>query len=271
MKKSSLTVIFVLIVLVAVSSFVMIKKNTTTSNSSDVISEVSDDTSEVEESSVLDSEESIVSESSTNTSTSAEADETLKTFGKIGDNYILKSRRYLQGEVVDEDTVSLGWDGNLEICVKNSEVMDFSEDLVDDEVKKDQMVNMASYFENPKILRVSFSLKNIDAANKAGVQHQFDLCLFKLGSYIDLIPENYNDPENYIYSGNAYAGVDFIADPHGEGQDYYIFELNPGETKDFTLTYIVDKEYLELKDIFFGISANTRFNYGIMFDGLSEK
>lgn len=270
MKKSSLTVTFVLIVLVAVSSFVMIKKNTT-SNSSNVISEVSDDTSEVEKSSVYSSEESIVSEFSASTSTSAEADETLKTFGKIGDNYILKSRRYLQGEVVEEDTVSLGWDGSLEICVKNAEILDFSEDLIDDEAKKDQMVNMASYFENSKILRVSFSLKNIDAANKAGVQHQFDLSLFKLGSYIDLIPENYNDPENYIYSGNAYAGVDFIADPHGEGQDYYNFELKPGETKDFTLTYIVDKEYLELKDIFLGISANTRFNYGIMFDGLSEK
>ncbi len=270
MKKSSLTVILVLVVLVAVSSFAVIQKNTA-SNSSDVTSKLSDDTSEVEESSILDSEESIISEFSASTSTSAEADETLKTFGKIGDNYILKSRRYLQGEVVEEDTVSLGWDGSLEICLNNAEVLDFSEDLVDDGTKKDQMVKMASYFENPKILRVSFSLKNIDAANKAGVQHQFDLSLFKLGSYIDLIPENYNDPENYIYSGNAYAGVDFIADPHGKGQDYYNFELNPGEIKDFTLTYIVDKEYLEQKDIFFGISANTRFNYGIMFDGLSEK
>ncbi len=56
MKKSSLTVILVLVVLVAVSSFAVIQKNTA-SNSPDVTSKLSDDTSEVEESSILDSEE----------------------------------------------------------------------------------------------------------------------------------------------------------------------------------------------------------------------
>ncbi len=267
MKKTNLIVILVIVLLVAVSSFLFIRKNVFL-NTNDIVSE----DSSIDESGSTDySEESVADENteSTNTLTSAEADETLAKFGKIGEAYTFTSHQYLQGEVRERNVVSLGWNGSMELCVNKAEVLDYSEDLLGDSDNKEVIVSIASSLDSPKIFKINFSLTNIDAANKDGVQYQFNLSLFKLGSYNDLIPENYNDYENYVFSCGTCS--DFISDPHGQDDEYYIFALEPGETKDFTLTYVVEEEYLKQKDIFFGISGNRVFNYGIKLDELSEK
>ncbi len=276
MKKSKLIVVLVLVSLVALSAFLMINKSKKTDSNTDTETSAVDEVNQVniEESDSNSTAETEISESSVDgesSPTSAEADETIAKFGKIGEAYTLTSHRYLQGEVREDDSVSLGWEGNLELCVNSAEVFDYSESLLGDGTQKDLFVQMVSGFKSPKILRVNFTLTNIDAANKYGVQYEFNTSIFKFGSYNDLIPENYENYENYLCSGEIYVCADFISDPHGEGDDYYTFELKPGETTDFTLTYLIDEEFLKQKDIFFGISANSQFKYGIMLDELSEE
>lgn len=276
MKKSKLIVILVLVSLVALSVFLMINKNknneSNTNTETSTVDEANHDNTEESYSNAT--AETEISESSVDgesSATSAEADETIAKFGKIGEAYTLTSHRYLQGEVREDDSVSLGWEGNLELCVNSAEVFDYSESLLGDDTQKDLLVQVVSEFKSPKILRINITLTNIDAANKYGVQYQFNSSMFKLGAYSDLIPENYEDRENYTYSGGRYAYPEIISDPHGEGDDYYNFELQPGETTNFTLTYLIAEEYLKQKDIFFGISANSQFKYGIMLDELSEE
>ncbi len=274
MKKSKLIVILVLVSLVALSAFLMINKNKNTESNTNTETSTVDEANQdnIEESDSNATAETEISESSVDgesSPTSVEADETIAKFGKIGEAYTLTSHRYLQGEVREDDSVSLGWEGNLELCVNSAEVFDYSESLLGDDTQKDLLVQVVSEFKSPKILRINITLTNIDAANKYGVQYQFNSSMFKLGSYSDLIPENYEDWENYTYSGGRYANPEIILEPHGEGDDYYNFELETGETTNFTLTYLIDEEYLKQKDIFFGISANSQFKYGIMLDELS--
>lgn len=276
MKKTNLIVVLVLILLVTVSTFLMINKNKNTDSNTDTETSTVDEANQdnTEESYSNTTAETEISESSVDGesfATSAEADETIAKFGKIGEAYTLTSHRYLQGEVREDDSVSLGWEGNLELCVNSAEVFDYSESLLGDDTQKDLFVQVVSEFKSPKILQVNFTLTNIDAANKSGIQYEFNTSIFKFGSYNDLIPENYENYGNYLCSGEIYVCTDFISDPHGEGDDYYTFELKPGETTNFTLTYLIDEEYLKQKDIFFGISANSQFKYGIMLNELSEE
>ena len=57
--------------------------------------------------------------------------------------------------------------------------------------------------------------------------------MFVLSAYEDLLPENQNNPEGYTTVGNYYSAYETYFDPHGPGDDYWSFELQPGETQKF--------------------------------------
>ena len=71
--------------------------------------------------------------------------------------------------------------------------------------------------------------------------------MFVLSAYEDLLPENQNNPEGYTTVGNYYSAYETYFDPHGPGDDYWSFELQPGETQNFTIEFLIDRVYLSQK------------------------
>ena len=117
---------------------------------------------------------------------------------------------------------------------------------------------------------MELSLKNIDAENKNGVKYKFDANMFVLSAYEDLIPENQNNAEGYTTVGNYYSAYETYFDPHGPGDDYWSFELQPGETQNFTIEFLIDRVYLSQKDPFLAITPGREIFYGVMLRDLAK-
>lgn len=201
---------------------------------------------------------------------SSEADETLSNFGEVGKAYTLHSRSYKQGDVRDNSAPSLGWDGDLELFVSKAEAYEFTEDLYEQYPK---LADYATEVNNPYVVHVELSLKNIDAANKNGVKYEFYSNMFRLSAYYDLILhtfETYEEQESYMSISDMYVFSEFSVEPHGSDEDYFVFQLEEGETKEFTLDYLVNGDYFSQKDIFLGVSLSSTYNYGILLTDLQK-
>ena len=162
------------------------------------------------------------SETTSSEVNSPEADALIRTFAEIGEPYTLHSRYYNQGEAKTEDAPWLGWDGDLELCITDA------------------------------------ILKNVDAENKNGVKYKFNANMFVLSAYEDLLPENQNNPEGYTTVGNYYSAYETYFDPHGPGDDYWSFELQPGETQNFTIEFLISQQIISICAADFTFNRNSR-------------
>ena len=57
----------------------------------------------------------------------------------------------------------------------------------------------------------------------------------------------------------------------GEGKKYYSFELPEGETMDFTMKYLIDREYLNVDTPFLAIAPGRVPQAGILLDNIQEE
>lgn len=272
-KTAVICVSILLVVLIGASiAFFTISKSengeTTTETRSEEIasSEVQTESSTVEN----DISDDVSSEGDyVNKETSdADADAKIATFAKMGENYTIHGKIYEQGEEKPEDEISDSlFDGDMEICVNEVNVYDFSQDLLDS--RFDWTIFNDSLNNDPAILKVNFTLTNVDAQNRSGVAYEFYANMFKLGCYDDLIPDNCNNNDYYPFEN--YCASEFVLEPSGDGDAYYHFELNPGESKDFTITYMIDRQYLSVKDPFLAITLNSRqTQFGVLLSGLAN-
>lgn len=272
-KTAVICVCILLVVLIGASiAFFTISKSengeTTTETMSEEIasSEVQTESSTVENdiSDDVFSGENYVNEETSD----ADADAKIATFGKMGESYTIHGKIYEQGEEKPEDEISDSlFDGDMEICVNEVNVYDFSQDLLDS--RFDWTIFNDSLNNDPAILKVNFTLTNVDAQNRGGVAYEFYANIFKLGCYDDLIPDNYNNNDYYPFEN--YCASEFVLEPSGDGDAYYHFELNPGESKDFTITYMIDRQYLSVKDPFLAITLSSRqTQFGVLLSGLAN-
>ena len=163
-----------------------------------------------------------------------------------------------------------GWDGDLELCITDAIVKEYEESDIKYNSDSSIWARYASDFEDPCILHVELSLKNVDAENKNGVKYKFNANMFVLSAYEDLLPENQNNPEGYTTVGNYYSAYETYFDPHGPGDDYWSFELQPGETQNFTIEFLIDRVYLSQKDPFLAITPGREIFYGVMLRDLAK-
>ena len=210
------------------------------------------------------------SETTSSEVNSPEADALIKTFAEIGEPYTLHSRYYNQGEAKTDDAPGLGWDGDLELCITDAIVKEYEESDIKYNSASSIWARYASDFEDPCILHVELSLKNVDAENKNGVKYKFNANMFVLSAYEDLLPENQNNPEGYTTVGNYYSAYETYFDPHGPGDDYWSFELQPGKTQNFTIEFLIDRVYLSQKDPFLAITPGKEIFYGVMLRDLAK-
>ena len=184
------------------------------------------------------------------------ADALFATFGSVGQEYILHSRQYQQGEARVEDAPSLNWDGDMKLLVQSAQILPFEKAEVYEE--NDPRGSWSSYveqFQDPCILRLSMRLENTDAHNRTGVQYRFNASMFFLSAYEDLMTKNRQD-SNYKNSGT---------------KDYWAFELRPGESMDFVLEFLVDRSYFEQQSPFLAVSFNWDIKAGVLLDSLLEE
>lgn len=188
------------------------------------------------------------------------ADETVSSFAEVGQKLTLHSRQYSQGEQQEVNSIFLGFNGDMEITVNDVKINDFSEN---DEAIIDSWLDYSAQFQDPCILEFNVTLSNIDAAKLNGQSYLFDSSIFKLGAYEDLIPENINNTENYYSVSSRYSSYDFYINPHSENT-FSTFELNKGDTEQFTIKFLIDRSYLSLKNPFLAISSSNNYKYGVL-------
>lgn len=232
--------IFIALIAFSVTYFVLSPKSTTDSSEED------DFNTEQESSAVI--------------TESAEADEVISSFATIGNELILHSRQYSQGEQQEENSVFLGFDGDMVLSVKEINVLDFSAN--DDEIR-DSWKSYSDQFENPCIIEFKISLKNNNASKLTGQSYLFDSSIFKLGAWEDLVPENISNAEGYFTVSERYSSCDANFFPHTE-KSSTAFELNKGETKDFVIRFLANRSYLSLKQPFLAISSGNDYHYGVL-------
>ncbi len=191
---------------------------------------------------------------------SDKADEIISSFAEVNENLALRSRQYTQGEQQEENSVFLGFDGDMTITVNDVKICDFSEN---DDAIMDSWINDSSQFEDPCIIEFDVTLSNINAAKLSGQSYLFDSSIFKLGAYEDLIPENISNTEYYFSVSSRYSLYDLYITPHAENT-FSVFELNKGETKEFVIRYLIDRSYLSLKKPFLAVSSSNEYKYGIL-------
>ena len=172
-KKAIILTVAILILLVGASViyFTMDRSSEAETENSSSMSAAEPESSNSQSAMPSDSQaenESQESKSETTSSeiSSPEADALIKTFAEIGEPYTLHSRYYNQGEAKTEDAPWLGWDGDLELCITDAIVKEYEES--DSKYNSDSSIwaRYASDFEDPCILHVGLSLKNVDAENK---------------------------------------------------------------------------------------------------------
>lgn len=276
-KKAIICMVAILILLVGASVIYFIMDRSSeaeTENSSSMsAAEPESSNSPLETSSEAPTESEPKESASETTSSevnSPEADALIRTFAEIGEPYTLHSRYYNQGEAKTEDAPWLGWDGDLELCITDAIVKEYEESDIKYNSDSSIWARYASDFEDPCILHVELSLKNVDAENKNGVKYKFNANMFVLSAYEDLIPENQNNAEGYTTVGNYYSAYETYFDPHGPGDDYWSFELQPGETQNFTIEFLIDRVYLSQKDPFLAITPGREIFYGVMLRDLAK-
>lgn len=196
-----------------------------------------------------------------------EATNLIKTFGAIGNEYTLHSRYYQQGEAKVEKAPSLGWDGDLLLTVKSAQVQEYS--AADDDSGDPARSAWATYaklFSDPCVLKLDMTLTNRDAENKNGVRYLFNAGMFRLAAYEDLIPENWKNAETYVSIGERYSALEAQFDKHSDNDDYWSFTLEPEETLDFTLQFLIDRKYLEQNTPFLAVSFSRQIECGVLLD-----
>lgn len=279
-KKSKMApiilVLFLIIVLVgATIAFVSLNKSNK-NDSSDVtaLSETSKQESSASESSVESyptpsleesSEPSESAASETNELSDSTADEKIATFGKMGEAYTLHGHFYNQGEDISSDEITDGFfEGNMNVTVNEANVLDYSNEYFYSNEGLNESVNdIKSLYNDVKILQVKLTLDNIDAYQMSNVQYEFNATIFKLGIYEDLIPADTSSVD-YVKPSAYFYYPEFAFEPHGEDASYYHFELNLGESKDFTFYFIIDGDYVNQKDPFLAISSGRDTNFGVL-------
>ena len=123
-----------------------------------------------------------------------DADATLAALGTIGEAYTLHARQYQQGEAREEETASLGWDGDMTLVVRSATLLPYEEDVNGEDAAHSVWGMYADGFSDPCVLHLELHLENVDAHNRTGVQYQFNASMFYLSAYEDLIPQNRQDP-----------------------------------------------------------------------------
>ena len=189
-----------------------------------------------------------------------EADEIISSFGEVGKTYTLHSRQYKNDEQHEEDALSLGFNGDMEVTVNEINLLEYSED------DYETMSDWSSYseeFEKPYVLEAKITIKNISAEKTTGQRYLFDISVFRVGAYQDLIPENEQDTENYYSVFETYASYLVYFDPHAD-EGTSKFTLSKGETQDFTIRFLVSEEFLKQKSPFLAFSAGETYRFGIM-------
>lgn len=200
---------------------------------------------------------------------SPEADALLATFGTVGKDYTLHSRYYRQGEAKIEEAPSLGWDGDLILRVNSAQIQSFAPEGSDIDRAESWNEQLKAYsFSSPCVLKLDMTLKNESAENKNGVRYLFYASMFRLAAYEDLIPENWQNSESYSSVGERFGIYESSFDKHAEGDDYYSFSLEPGETMDFTLQYLIDREYLNQQSPFLAVSPSRQIECGVLLSDL---
>ena len=169
-KKAIICTVAILILLVGASVIYFIMDRSSeaeTENSSSMsAAELESSNSPLETSSEAPTESEPKESASETTSSevnSPEADALIKTFAEIGEPYTLHSRYYNQGEAKTDDAPGLGWDGDLELCITDAIVKEYEESDIKYNSDSSIWARYASDFEDPCILHVELSLKNVDA------------------------------------------------------------------------------------------------------------
>lgn len=229
----------------------------------------------VQESSVSENSESPVEESSATSETSqssssssseedvsdADADNKISTFGKMGEAYTLHGHFSNQGEDISSEEITDNFfEGDMNVTVTGAKVLDYSDDYFS---SNENTAEQKSQFNNPKVMQINLTLENISAHQMSDVQYDFYANIFSLGIYNDLIPADTSSID-YVKPSLYFTGTEFAYEPHGDDTSYYHFELNPGESKDFTFYFMIDEEYLNKKDPFLAISSATIPNFGVL-------
>lgn len=265
--KTGLICICVLIVILvgASATFVAVKNSSKAevvetekfANSENVSSKIEDFIAE-NENSASSNEGEVLSNS--------DADATIATFANIGETYTIHGHKCQQGfEDTNSDEISDSFfEGDIEVCVNEVNLLDCSE-LDEENYQRFEEQNAFSEINDPMILQVKLTLTNVDAENSSGVKYDFNSSIFKLGGYKDLIPENYNDSENYYFIRGEYCYSEYAIEPHGEGNAYYHFELKAGGSKDYTIYYLIDRSYLDIQDPFLAIASGVQIKFGVLF------
>lgn len=201
-KKAIICTVAILILLVGASViyFIMDRSSEAETENSSSMSNIEPESSNSQSAMPSDSQAENESQESASETTSSEvnspeADALIKTFAEIGEPYTLHSRYYNQGEAKTDDAPGLGWDGDLELCITDAIVKEYEESDIKYNSDSSIWARYASDFEDPCILHVELSLKNVDAENKNGVKYKFNANMFVLSAYEDLLPENQNNPE----------------------------------------------------------------------------
>jgi hypothetical protein len=269
--KTGLICICVLIVILvgASATFVAVKNSSKAevveteefANSENVSSEIEDPIVENE----LSENENSVSSSGEEVLSDPDADATIANFAKIGENYTIHGHmRQLGAEDTNSDEISDSlFEGDMEVCINEVNLLDISE-LNDENYQRFEEQDAFSEIGDPAILQVKLTLTNIDAERSSGVKYDFNSSIFKLGGYKDLIPENYTDSENYYFIRGEYCYSEYAIEPHGEGDAYYHFELKAGESKDYTIYYLIDRSYLDIQEPFLAIASGDQIRFGIL-------
>ena len=243
-KKIILMFSAIFIALIAFSLIFFLTVNSTTSKDDTLQEEIEDNQIE-NVSEIVDFEE---------------ADEIISSFGEVGKTYTLHSRQYKNDEQHEENALSLGFNGDMEVTVNEINLLEYSED--DDET----MSEWSSYseeFEKPYVLEAKITLKNISAEKTTGQRYLFDTSVFRVGAYQDLIPENEQDTENYYSVFETYASYSVYFDPHAD-EGTSKFTLSKGETQDYTVRFLISEEFLEQTKPYLAFSGGDSCRFGIM-------
>lgn len=241
------------------TSSVTEQSETSVQESSDF--EASNSSSREESSATTETSQDSTSSSSEEDVSDADADKKISTFGKMGEAYTLHGHFNNQGEDISSDEATDAFfEGDMNVTVNEAKVLDYSDDYF---VSNEIVIEQKSQFKNPKVLQVNLTLENISAYQMSEVQYEFNASIFQLGIYKDLIPTDTHSLD-YVKPSLYFTGPEFTFEPHGEDTSYYHFELNQGESKDFTFYFLIDEEYLNQKDPFLAISSSNDVKFGVL-------
>ena len=182
--------------------------------------------------------------------------------------YLMHSAVYNQGEVMEEKTSSFGWNGDMQITINSAQIKDY--DAVSDEVTFESWDLYLDMFEEPKVLLLDVSLENINAQKPSGVKYEFSMQMFSLALESDFYSENYNNAEYFNVFLEEKSAFEAYCSVHGQGDDYYTFELPEGETLDFQLAFLIDSSLLDTEEqLLLALGTTSRATDAILLDNIS--